>query len=111
MLERTIADHDIGRGRQRDSFELPPLQRENIVDIRFRNEQQTSVPVDDLERGGRLISLVYKVLGDMETPPDGTADVATYPALSQAFAAKAIALAILEAAVPRTSRKLKAPTT
>ena len=48
---------------------------------------------DDFERRSRLISLVYEVLRDMETPAEaeGATEIATLSALSQAFAERAIA--------------------
>ncbi len=46
---------------------------------------------DDLERRSQLISLVYEVLRDMETPAEGATEIATLSALSQAFADKAVA--------------------
>jgi hypothetical protein len=64
---------------------------------------------DDFERRGRLISLVYEVLRDMESPPDGATDGAMSSALSRAFAEKAIALANSEPAAPETGPKLPTP--
>ena len=46
---------------------------------------------DDFERRSRLISLVYEVLRDMETPAEGATEISTLSALSQAFAERAIA--------------------
>jgi hypothetical protein len=54
---------------------------------------------DDFERRSRLISLVYEVLRDMETPTADETSMAT--ALSRAFSQKATALANLEPTAPR----------
>jgi hypothetical protein len=64
----------------------------------------------DFDRRSRLISLVYEVLRTVEMPTDGATEMATCEALSRAFSDKAIALATLEAAPPKTSPKLPTAT-
>lgn len=60
---------------------------------------------DDFHRRSRLISLVYEVLRNMESPADGATESAMCSILSKAFADKAIALPNLEAVVPRARHK------
>jgi hypothetical protein len=60
---------------------------------------------NDFERRSRLISLVYEVLRDMETPTNDATSMATD--LSRAFSDKATALANLKAVAPKVrERKL-----
>jgi hypothetical protein len=59
---------------------------------------------DDFEQRARLVSLVYGVLGNLETPADGATESAICLALSRAFADKAIALADPKPDAPKTGR-------
>jgi hypothetical protein len=61
---------------------------------------------DEYERRSRLISLVYEVLRDMNTPTDDATSMARD--LSRAFSDKANALANLEPAAPK-ARQSKLP--
>jgi hypothetical protein len=61
---------------------------------------------DEIERRCRLVSLVYEVLRDMETPAEETTSTAVLSALSRAFLEKATAEATREAAAPAERRKL-----
>jgi hypothetical protein len=64
---------------------------------------------DDFERRARLISLVYEVLRDVETPADGATESAISLTLSRAFADKAIAVANSKPVPPDTGPKLPTP--
>jgi hypothetical protein len=67
---------------------------------------------DDVERRSRLVSLVYEVLQDMETPAEDATNTVVLLALSRAFLDKATALdkatvqANSEVAAPRERRNL-----
>ncbi len=60
---------------------------------------------DDLYRRSRLISLVYDVLREMESPSEGATERTMCSTLSKAFADKAIGLSDLDAAAPAGRRK------
>jgi hypothetical protein len=60
---------------------------------------------DDFKRRSRLISLVYEVLRDMESPADGASEGAICSVLSKAFAEKAVALPKIEGVEPRGRNK------
>jgi hypothetical protein len=55
---------------------------------------------DEYERRSRLVSLAYEVLRDMESPTEGTTNMAMFSDLSRAFLDKATALANVEDAAP-----------
>jgi hypothetical protein len=57
---------------------------------------------DSFERRSRLVSLVYEVLRDIETPTDDARSMAME--LSRAFSDKATALANLKAAGPKAQK-------
>jgi hypothetical protein len=60
---------------------------------------------DALDQRSRLISLVYEVLREMETPTEGATDMAMCSAISRAFSDHAIALLDLGTAASPTPRK------
>ena len=68
------------------------MQRESII-------MNTNSP-DDFDRRSRMISLVYNVLRDMESPAGGATEKAMCSTLSKAFADRALALSRLEATEP-----------
>jgi hypothetical protein len=55
---------------------------------------------DEYERRSRLVSLAYEVLRDMESPSEGTTNMALFSHLSRAFLDKATALANVEDVAP-----------
>ncbi len=60
---------------------------------------------DEHERRSRLVTLVYEVLRDMESPADDATDMMLFSELSRAFFDKAAALASLKAVAPRAQEK------
>jgi hypothetical protein len=56
---------------------------------------------DEHERRSRLVTLVYEVLRDMESPADDVTDMALFSHLSRAFFDKATALSTVGAVGPR----------
>jgi hypothetical protein len=60
---------------------------------------------NELDQRSRLISLVYEVLREMETPTEGATEMAMCSAISRAFSDHAIALLDLETAAPRAPRR------
>jgi hypothetical protein len=75
-------------------------------------EVKMPIQNDDVERRSRLVSLVYEVLQDMETPAEEATNTAVLLALSRAFLDKATVLdnataqANSEVAAPRERRNL-----
>jgi hypothetical protein len=61
---------------------------------------------DEIERRCRLVSLVYEVLRDMETPAEETTNTAILFALSRAFLEKATKPANRGAAAPAERRQV-----
>ena len=60
---------------------------------------------DELDQRSRLISLVYEVLREMQTPTEGATEMAICSAISRAFSDHAIALLDLETASPKAVLK------
>jgi hypothetical protein len=77
------------RTEKRYSFNLVKLSGETLWPPL---EVKMSIQNDEIERRSRLVSLVYDVLRDMETPASGATSTEVLSALSRAFLDKMVVL-------------------